>query len=80
MSRLAVIKAKKADELRRAKDKSRKTQALLGDSKKVVSSNKGESPEKTMTKTGVSSGGQSASGSSALGKIVIDLLLFGTSA
>ena len=84
MSRLALTKASTADELRRAKDKSRKTQGLLGDSKKIQSSTTkagGEtSPERSISKTGVSTGGGSVSGPSTLGKIVVDLLLFGQSA
>jgi hypothetical protein len=38
MSRLAMKKCTTTDELRRIKDKSRKTQAFLSESKKVVSS------------------------------------------
>jgi len=51
MSRLALMKGEKADELRRLKDKSRKTQAFLSESKKVQSSTlKAEttSPDKSM--------------------------------
>ena len=53
MSRLALMKGEKADELRRLKDKSRKTQAFLSESKKVVSSTlkaggEGTSPERSM--------------------------------
>jgi hypothetical protein len=38
MSRLAMKKGEQTDELRRIKDKSRKTQAFLSESKKVTSS------------------------------------------
>jgi hypothetical protein len=38
MSRLAVTKGDHHDELRRIKDKSRRTQAFLSESKKVASS------------------------------------------
>ena len=51
MSRLALMRGEKSDELRRLKDKSRKTQSFLSDSKKVQASTlKAEStnPDKTM--------------------------------
>ena len=38
MSRLAMTKGEVADELRRLKDKSRKTQSFLSESKKVQAS------------------------------------------
>lgn len=86
MSRLALKKGEKADELRRLKDKSRKTQAFLSESKKVTSgtmtkgTNEGtHSPERSMKQTVVSGQG-SVSGGSGTSAIVIDLLLFGQSA
>lgn len=71
MRRLAVKKGDTQDELRRNKEKSRKTQAFLSETKKVQPSSmkagdmtSGTSPEKTMTKTmmsGASSQGMSNS-------------------
>lgn len=69
MGRLAIMKGKTVDELKRNKAKSRKTQAFLSETKKV-SSNKGEttsggmagtSPEKSMAKTMQSGGGTGSS-------------------
>ena len=87
MSKIGISKGQKADELRRLKDKSRKTQAFLSESKKVKSSNipKGDmtmsSPEKSMKQTLVS-GGVSASGGreNSQAGIIVDLILFGQSA
>jgi hypothetical protein len=87
MSRLAITKAQSADELRRNKDKSRKTQAFLGESKKVQGSQfkgaetKQPSPERSMKQTVTSgpgaTGGSAKSASSQ--SIFVDLLLFGNS-
>ena len=49
MARTALKKGSIADELRRIKDKSRKTQAFLSESKKVQSSNIKGTNENTMT-------------------------------
>ena len=68
MSKTGISKGQKADELRRLKEKSRKTQAFLSESKKVKSStiNKGDmtttSPEKSMKQTLGSAGGTSSGG------------------
>ena len=88
MSKIGISKGQKADELRRLKDKSRKTQAFLSESKKVKSSNipKGDmtmsSPEKSMKQQTLVSGGASASGGreNSQAGIIIDLILFGQSA
>lgn len=85
MQRLALKKGLQQDELRRTKDKSRKTQAFLSQSKKVASSSTAKpdqttSPERSMKQTMLSGQGSSG-GSSAGGRgIVIDLLLFGPTA
>lgn len=85
MTRLAIKRGEKADELRRLKEKSRKTQAFLSESKKVVSSTlKAEgtaSPERSMKANTIVSGQAStvSGGQSKLGRIVVDLLLFGHS-
>lgn len=91
MSRSAMSKGQKADELRRLKEKSRKTQSLLSESKKVVSSSGGRkasetvtsSPERSMkqNQTVMSGGGSTSDGreNSQTG-IIVDLLLFGQSA
>lgn len=84
MSKTGISKGQKADELRRLKEKSRKTQAFLSESKKVKSStiNKGDmsmtSPEKSMKQT-LASGGGSAAGAreSTQSGIIVDLVLFG---
>lgn len=80
----ALNKGEKADELRRIKDKSRKTQAFLSESKKVTSSTikaGGDStfPDKSMKQT-MLSGGSTQGGYSAQQNILVDLLLFGQSA
>ena len=92
MSRSALSKGAKADELRRLKEKSRKTQSLLSESKKVVSSSdarKGaqsmmeSSPDRTMNKTVLSGQGSASGGDgreSSQNGIIVDLLLFGQSA
>ena len=81
MATLALAKGNKADELRRIKEKSRKTQAFLSESKKVQSSSMKDtsSPERSMKATMVS---QSSAGSTAVNQasIIVDLLLFGQSA
>lgn len=87
MSKIGISKGQKADELRRLKDKSRKTQAFLSESKKVKSSNipKGDmtmsSPEKSMKQTLVSGGGSASGGrENSQAGIIVDLILFGQSA
>ena len=65
MSRLALIKGEKQDELKRNKDKSRKTQAFLSETKKVQSSTlkaaeTSGSPEKSFKATVVSGAGQTS--------------------
>ena len=82
MATLALAKGNKADELRRIKEKSRKTQAFLSESKKVQSSSMKDtsSPERSMKATMVS---QSSAGTSTAvnqASIIVDLLLFGQSA
>ena len=81
MSRLAVTKGHTADELRRLKEKSRKTQAFLSETKKVKDKTKdGDtmSPEKSFKQnTIMSGGGGSTSGQSAVGSLIVDLLLYG---
>mgnify|MGYP000120825034 CR=1 FL=1 len=66
MATIALQKGAKADELRRIKDKSRKTQAFLSESKKVQSSTlKGAdstSPERSMKATMMSGQTGSATG------------------
>ena len=68
MARLATMKGDKQDELRRLKDKSRKTQQFLTETKKVPSnkqdSTQGENTQKSMKAT-MMSGGGSSTGSSA---------------
>ena len=91
MSRSAMSKGQKADELRRLKEKSRKTQSLLSESKKVQSSAGGgkasqtvtSSPDRSMkqNQTVMSGGGSTTDGrESTQSGIIIDLLLFGQSA
>lgn len=81
----ALNKGEKADELRRIKDKSRKTQAFLSESKKVQSSTikaagqdstkqDGSMKQTMMSGTGATGGQQSKQ------NIMVDLLLFGQSA
>ena len=79
---MALIKGRTADELRRLKDKSRKTQAFLSDSKKVQESSiKAEATATQTFKATVVSGGLGSTGGSiAQGPIIVDLLLFGQSA
>lgn len=82
MATLARAKGNKADELRRIKEKSRKTQAFLSESKKVQSSSMRDttSPERSMKNNTMVS--QSSAGSSTVNQasIIVDLLLFGQSA
>ena len=86
MQRLALQKGETADELRRNKEKSRKTQVFLSQSKKVQSSsmkNAGDtsSPDRTGTmKQTMLSGGPSTTGKNAQGSLIVDLLLFGENA
>lgn len=84
MATVALKKGAKADELRRIKDKSRKTQAFLSESKKVQSSTlKGAettSPERSMKQTLMSGQTGSGTGPASQGSIIVDLLLFGQSA
>jgi len=80
MSRVAVTKGKTNDELRRLKEKSRKTQAFLSETKKVKEKAKDDtlSPERSMkNNTIMSGGGGSTGGQSQIGSQIIDLLLFG---
>ena len=82
MKTLAKSKGEKADELRRIKEKSRKTQSFLSESKKVQSSSMKDStgsPERTMKGTMMS---QSSAGTGGANQtsIIVDLLLFGQSA
>ena len=89
MSRLAMKKAAQTDELRRIKDKSRKTQAFLSESKKVTSSaipkdTQGgatgvTSPDKAKQGTMMSGGGSTAA-TSMQGSMIVEMLLFGPSA
>jgi catabolite regulation protein CreA len=64
MGRLAMTKGSTADELRRNKEKSRKTQVFLSQSKKVTSSSTkaGDttSPERSMKQTMLSGGGSNS--------------------
>ena len=80
----ARTKGEKADELRRIKDKSRKTQAFLSESKKVQSSTikAGDSsqPDKSLKQTMLSGAGSTSGGHSKEQNIMVDLLLFGQSA
>ena len=87
MATLASTKGDTADELRRIKQKSRKTQGFLSESKKVQSSTiKGgdtmTSPERSMKANQTMLSGGSSSGAAATGlqSIIVDLLLFGKSA
>ena len=84
MARVALKKGSIADELRRIKDKSRKTQAFLSESKKVQSSsmkgtndNSATSPERSLKATQLS--GTTSGGATGQASIIIDLLLFGQS-
>ena len=88
MSKIGIAKGKNADELRRIKEKSRKTQAFLSESKKVKSSTVAKggdmsmtSPDKSMKQT-LASGATSQPGAreSTQSGIIIDLILFGHSA
>jgi catabolite regulation protein CreA len=67
MATLALAKGNKADELRRIKEKSRKTQAFLSESKKVQSSSMKDttSPERSM-KAGATMMSQSSAGSGSV--------------
>ena len=81
----ALNKGEKADELRRIKDKSRKTQAFLSESKKVQSSTiktsgEGTFPDKSMKQTMLSGAGSTQGGQSSRQNLMVDLLLFGQSA
>jgi len=89
ISRLAVKKGETQDELRRNKEKSRKTQAFLSETKKVQGSStknagetSGTSPEKSMQKTMMSGGNMtSTSGmSNSQRSLIVELLLFGPQA
>jgi len=84
MSKTGISKGQKADELRRLKEKSRKTQAFLSESKKVKSSTIGKgdmsmtSPGKSMKETLASGGGSAGGGrESTQAGIIVDLILFG---
>ena len=84
MTRLAITKGQKNDELRRLKEKSRKTQAFLSETKKVKDKTKdgGDtmSPERSLkNNTLMSGGGGSSGGNSALGSLIVDLILYGQS-
>lgn len=71
MGRLALKKGETSDELRRNKEKSRKTQAFLSETKKVQSSTlkatetagTNTSPEKSLKATLMSGGSQSGGNS-----------------
>ena len=85
MATVALKKGAKADELRRIKDKSRKTQAFLSESKKVQSSTlkgagESTSPERSLKQTLMSGATGSGTGPASQGSIIVDLLLFGQSA
>lgn len=85
IGRLFVIKGNQADELRRLKDKSRKTQQFLGESKKVQPStmkteNTSMSPKRSMTATAMSGGGMGTSSSFSQNSLIVELILFGPSA
>ena len=84
MSRLAMKKGEQTDELRRIKDKSRKTQAFLSESKKVTTSSIAKDTEgATMTSPDKSkqdpmmSGGGSTAATSMQGSMIVEMLLFG---
>lgn len=83
MSRLAITKGEQTDELRRNKEKSRKTQAFLSETKKVQPSamaaadqTQSNSQGKSMKGTTMMSGGGSTSGAQA-GSVIVELILFG---
>ena len=84
MSRLAMKKGEQTDELRRIKDKSRKTQAFLSESKKVTTSSISKdtsgagmtSPDKSKQGT-MMSGGGSTTGTAMQGSMYVEMLLFG---
>lgn len=85
MQRLARDKGEKQDELRRAKEKSRKTQAFLKETKKVQSSTMkagpdATSPERSMKQQTILSGGSTQGNASVQGSFIVDLLLFGQAA
>lgn len=85
MSRLAITKGQSTDELRRNKEKSRKTQAFLSETKKVQSSTfKADnasgsmtSPDKSLKGTMMSGGGGSSATCSQMGSIIVEMILFG---
>ena len=87
ISRMATMKGNIQDELRRNKEKSRKTQAFLSETKKVQSSSikandmTGTSPEKSMKQTMMSGGATSSTGmSNSQRSLIVELLLFGPQA
>lgn len=75
ISRFALGQGETADELRRIKNKSRKTQSVLSESKKVQSKKDSGNAAATIT----SGRSQSSLGGQNQGAIIVDLLLFGTS-
>lgn len=82
IARLALIKGEKADEMRRTKEKSRKTQAFLSDMKKVQSTKERQegmnsSLGGSMKQTMLSGTMNSSSASASPGNLIVDLLLFG---
>lgn len=80
----AQRKGDKSDELRRIKDKSRKTQAFLSESKKVQSNTikvgDSSAPDKSMKQTMLSGAGSTQGNHSREQNIMVDLILFGQSA
>jgi REP element-mobilizing transposase RayT len=83
ISRLATIMGNQADELRRNKEKSRKTQSILSQLKKVQPSTiknttkTGSSPERTLKQTTMSGTTTGTTPDQAQNSLIIDLLLFG---
>lgn len=83
---LFSIKGNVADELRRFKDKSRKTQAFLSSTKKVQSSSiktsheTSQSPKRSMTQTAVSGVNSTMGQLNQKNSLIVELLLFGPAA
>lgn len=83
MSRLAIKKGQQTDELRRNKEKSRKTQAFLSETKKVqpstMSAAEGAGGGTTMGKSlkGTMMSGSGSTGGPPAGSFIVELLLFG---
>jgi hypothetical protein len=87
ISLMAKIMGDNSDELKRNKEKSRKTQSILSQMKMVTPSSmkaanktSGSSPDRTLRATMMSGGGGTSTSGQGQKSLIVDLLLFGPNA